>query len=141
MTAPQIEAAYAPFAAALRAGGSAEPDDGWNASQIGAHICLNNELLSELAGRMHGGADVSYDNHPAIDDDSLLAYASGLGGLPALADAVQASAARLALAYEQLTAEERERPGSATIAEGGPHVRLRPGPRGDPIIGHKIGRA
>lgn len=136
MTAQQIEAAYAPFAAALRAGGFGEPDDGWNASQIGAHICLNNELLSELAGYLHGGGDVSYDNHPAVDDDSLLAYASGLGGLPALADAVQASAARLARAYEQLTAEERARPVPATIADGGRIVRDGPVPLGDLIIGN-----
>jgi hypothetical protein len=40
MGAKQIEAAYVPFARTLRGGGFSEPDVGWNASQIGAHISL-----------------------------------------------------------------------------------------------------
>jgi hypothetical protein len=136
MTAEQIQAAYVPFAEALRAGGFSQPDTGWNASQIGAHICLNSDLLSEIAGRLHGGEDVSYDNRPVVDDDDLLAYAAGLAGLPGLADAVQASADRLALAYANLTEEERARPVPATMVDGGQVVHDSPMPLGALIIGN-----
>jgi hypothetical protein len=128
MTEQQIQAPYARFAEALRAGRFSEPDTGWNASQIGAHISLNNELLSQIAARLHSGEDASYDNRPVVDDDGLLAYASGLGDLPGLADAVQASAARLARAYENLTEQERAHPIPATIVHAGQVVRDSPMP-------------
>jgi hypothetical protein len=136
MTAAEIEAAYAPFAAALRAGGFSEPDTGWNAGQIGAHIALNSELLSEIAARLQAGHPAAYDNAPVVDDDGLAAYASERGGLPGLADQVQACAARLARAYEALTEQELARPIPAVILHDGQVVRDSPMPLGDLIIGN-----
>jgi hypothetical protein len=132
----QIEEAYEPFAAALRAGGFGEPDTGWTAGQIGAHIALNNELLSQAAETLHETGAASYDNHAAIDDEGLLGYAQQCGGLGGLADAVQASAARLARAYQNLTEEERERPVPALIVDGGQVVADEPMPLGHLIPGN-----
>jgi Mycothiol maleylpyruvate isomerase N-terminal domain len=132
----QIEDAYEPFAAALRAGGFGDPDTGWTAGQIGAHIAMNNELLSEAAETLHETGAASYDNHAAVDDDGLRAYGLQCGGLAGLADAVRASAARLARAYENLTEEERERPVPVLIVDGGRVVADEPMPLGHLIPGN-----
>jgi hypothetical protein len=97
-----IEAAYSPFVDALRAGGFAAPADGWPAELVAAHVCHNNELIAEMAERIIGGDHPSYDNAPAVDDDALRAYAEDHGGLPGLADAIEASAKRLAAAWGAL---------------------------------------
>lgn len=132
----QIEAAYVPFAQALRSGGFSEPETGWNAGQIGAHISMNCELLSDLADRLHRGEDIGYDNSPVADDASLLAWARERGGLGGLADAVQASAARLARSYDSLTDEQRARPIPAVIWHDGQIARDSPIPLGELIIGN-----
>jgi hypothetical protein len=41
----ETEIAYAPFADALRTGTFRDPESGWDADQIGAHIAMNNDLL------------------------------------------------------------------------------------------------
>jgi DinB superfamily len=139
MGASPIQAAYLPFADTLRSGGFREPEAGWNAGQIGAHISLSNELFSDLAERLHDGDDVSFDNSAVVDDASLRTYAAGLGDVGDLADAVQASAARLAHAYERLTPEERTRPIPVTMWHDGQIVRDRPMPLGDLITGNGEG--
>lgn len=136
MDRASIEAAYQPFADALQAGGFTEPGTGWNAGQIGAHISLNNELFSDIAERMHRGDEVSYNNSGVVDDDALLAYASGRGGLPGVAAAVRTSAARLARAYDDLTPQERARPIPMTLWHEGQIVRDSPTPLGDLIVGN-----
>jgi hypothetical protein len=134
--AEQIRAAYVPFAETLRAGGFTEPDAGWNASQIGAHISMNCELLSDLADRLHSGEDISYDNSPVVADADLLAWARGVGDLGDLADAVQVSAGRLARSYENLTAQERARPIPAVVWHEGQIAIDSPAPLGELIIGN-----
>jgi len=136
MGTQQIQMAYLPFAETLRKGGFSEPDTGWNASQIGAHIALNNELLSDLADRLHRGEDISYDNSTIADDASLLAYARHLGDLGDLADAVQTSAGRLAESYDSLTEQERVRPIPAMIWHDGQIARDSPIPLGELIVGN-----
>jgi hypothetical protein len=136
MTRPQIEAAYLPFAEALRAGGFSDPAEGWTAGQVGAHITLNNELLTDLAELVHDGEETSYDNKPVVDDDSLLSYASRLGGLPEIADAVQASAARLAAIYARLTDQERALQIPARMTHAGQVVMDDSMALGDLIIGN-----
>ena len=129
-------AGYQAFAETLRAGGFSEPDTGWNASQIGAHVALSNELFSELADRRHGGEDISFDNSALTDDAGLLAYAAKLGGTADLADTVETMAARLARAYERLTQEQRTRPIAVRIWSDGQLVADGPMPLGDLIVGN-----
>jgi hypothetical protein len=136
MQSSPILSSYLPFAQTLRAGGFAEPDAGWNASQIGAHISLSNEQFSDLADRLRNGENVSYDNSEASDPDRLLRYASGRGDLVGLADAIEASAARLSDAYDRLTPEERKCPIPATIRHEGEVVRDSPMAIGDLIVGN-----
>jgi len=136
MDASPIQAAYLPFAGTLRAGGFSELGASWSASQIGAHICLSSELFSDLAERLHGGEDVSFDTSAVVDDAGLCAYAAGVGGTAALADAVLASAARLGQACDRLTQEERTRPIPVTMWHDGQIVRDSPMPLGDLILGH-----
>ncbi|HEY1324407.1 MAG TPA: hypothetical protein VGF32_29380 [Streptosporangiaceae bacterium] len=136
MGTSSIEAAYQPFADTLQGGGFTEPDSGWNASQVGAHIALSNELFSDLAERMHRGDEVSFNNSGVVDSEALLAYATGLGGLTGLAGAVRTSAARLARAYDSLSPEERARPIPMTLWHEGQIVRDSPTPLGDLIVGN-----
>ena len=53
MESTPVHAAYLPFAQTLRTGGFIEPASGWNASQVGAHVAMSNEIFSELADRIH----------------------------------------------------------------------------------------
>jgi hypothetical protein len=134
-----MQARYLRFADLLRTGEFREPGDGWNASQVGAHIALSNQLFSELADRLHDGEDVSFDNSAVADDARLLAYAAGLGGLADVADAVQDSAARLEQAHDQLTPEERSRPIPVALWHAGHIVTDTPASLGDLITGNGEG--
>jgi hypothetical protein len=136
MGSSPVQAAYGPFAQTLREGGFSEPGDGWNARQVGAHISMSNELFSELADRIHDGDDASFDNAAVSDPASLLAYAEGHGDLAGLADAIEASAARLAEAYDRLSEDERDRPVPTRIWHEGQIVRDSPMSIGELILGN-----
>jgi len=136
MQSSPIQAAYLPFAQTLRAGGFAEPPAGWNAGQIAAHIALSNEQFSDLAGRLRDGEDVSFDNTEVSDSDRLLGYASEHGDLNGLADAVEASAAKLSDAYDRLTDAQRGREIPVRIWHDGQVVRDRPMAIGELIVGN-----
>jgi phytoene/squalene synthetase len=85
-----IEAAYEPFVEELRQAGFGEPESGWPAELIAAHVARNNDLIAEMAERMAAGEAPSYDNEAAVDETLLAEYASEVGGLAGLADAVAA---------------------------------------------------
>jgi DinB superfamily len=136
MESSSVEAAYGPFAKTLREGHFSEPAEGWNARQVGAHISMSNEMFSELADRIHGGDDASFDNAAVSDPASLLAYADRHGDLAGLADAVEESAARLAAAYDRLSADERDRPVPTRIWHEGQIVRDSPMSIAELILGN-----
>lgn len=136
MQTSPVQAAYLPFADSLQAGGFTDPETGWTAAQVGAHVSLSNEIFSDLAERMHRGEGVSFDNSPVQDDAGLLAYAEEQGDLAGLAEAVRTSAARLARAYGNLTEEERARPIPVTMWHEGQIARDQPMPLGELILGH-----
>lgn len=104
MSSGSIEAAYAPFAASLLAGGFNPPVEGeWPAELIAAHVVRNNDLIAEAAEKVAAGDEpVSYDNLAAADDAELASYADEVGGLAGLAREVDRSAARLAQAADAL---------------------------------------
>jgi hypothetical protein len=136
MESSPVQASYGPFAQALREGGFREPAQGWNARQIGAHISMSNELFSELADRIRGGDDPSFDNAAVSDPVSLLAYADRQGDLAGLANAIEASAAKLAAAYDRLSADEQDRPVPTRIWHDGQIVRDSPMSIGELILGN-----
>ncbi|MGD0875214.1 MAG: maleylpyruvate isomerase N-terminal domain-containing protein [Acidimicrobiales bacterium] len=102
MDADSIRRAYVPFVAALREGGFAVPTEGWPVALVAAHVSRNNDLISDAAERVVAGERPSYDNSAAVDDAELRSYADLVGSLAALGDAVEASARRLATAWEAL---------------------------------------
>ena len=99
-----IERVDAPFVTLLRRAGFAPPAEGWSAELVAAHISRNNELMADAAERIAAGEQPSYDNNLSVDDDELRSYAASVGGLRGLADAVAASARRLAAARSDLDA-------------------------------------
>src|ERR1022692_2606687 len=122
--AAQLEAAYASFAGTLRAGGFGDPPDGWNAELIAAHVCVNNDLISETAERL------------GVGEDDLMNYAARSGGLSGLADAIGSSAARLARSHESLSEADRAREIPVIIWDDGSIAREGPMPIGDLIVGN-----
>jgi len=91
-----FDAVYAPFVAALLAGGFGPPADGeWPAELVAAHIARNNDMIAAAAEQVAAGHEVSYDNESGVDDAELAAYAQNAGGLPGLASEVARSARRL----------------------------------------------
>jgi uncharacterized protein YciI len=97
-----LEAMYAPFVAALRAGSFRPADSGWPPELIGAHVAVNNDLIAELAEQVAAGEAPAYDNAAAVDEDALQRFAETVGGRHGMAAAVQRSAARLAAARDAL---------------------------------------
>lgn len=104
MSSGNLEAAYAPFAASLLAGGFGPPAEGeWRAELIAAHVARNNDLIAEAAERVVAADEpVAYDNFSSVEDAQLASYADEVGGLAGLAREVDRSAARLARAAEAL---------------------------------------
>jgi uncharacterized protein YciI len=102
VTSDEIEAAYAPFLASLRAGGHAEPADGWTAEMIAAHMLANNDLIAETAERTADGEQLGYDNAAAVGTEALAALVTAAGSRATLADDLERSAKRLAAVYERL---------------------------------------
>jgi uncharacterized protein len=128
MDSDTIEAAYGPFVAELRRGGFTEPEEGWPAELVAAHVARNNDLIAEAAERIAAGERPSYDNAAAVDDASLSAYALAVGGVTGLAAAVEASAHRLAAARMALDEADEAYPLSVVIRDSGVVVNDGPVP-------------
>ena len=52
----EIVQAYRPFVETLRVGGFVEPESGWNASLVAAHVAANNEEIAVVAEAIAAGA-------------------------------------------------------------------------------------
>jgi hypothetical protein len=128
MDSTEIQAAYGVFVDTLRAGGFTEPDAGWDASLIAAHIAANNDSIASVAEELAAGRHPSYDNAELIDDERLREIALAAGSLEALAGLILTSAARLARAWELLGPELGQIEVPAKIADGGRIVRDGPIP-------------
>jgi uncharacterized protein len=100
MATLNIEAAYAPFVAALLSGGFEAPPEGeWPAEMVAAHVVRNNDLIADAAEKMAAGTVVAYDNAGSVDEESLRRLVEIAGGLVGLAREVERSAVRLNRAY------------------------------------------
>jgi hypothetical protein len=102
MTQDEIEAAYSPFLAALRAGGFEAPAEGWTAELVAAHVATNNDLIASIAEQIAAGERPSYTNTVVIDDATLAEFANDAKSLGGLATRVERSAHRLAVAWAAL---------------------------------------
>jgi Mycothiol maleylpyruvate isomerase N-terminal domain len=136
MQAEKIETAYLPFADTLCEGGFNDPDHGWGAAQIGAHIAMSNELFSELADRVRAGEVPDFDNSPTQSEAELAAYAAKFDSLPGLADAVLSSGARAAAAYAAMSADQRAVKLPTLIWHEGQVARDEPSAIGDLLAGN-----
>jgi hypothetical protein len=128
MDGTEIQGAYATFVDTLRAGGFRQPDAGWDASLIAAHITANNDGIASVAEEIAAGRRPSYDNAEVIDDERLREIASAAGSLEGLAGQIETSAGRLARAWELLGPELGQIEVPAKIADGGQVVRDGPIP-------------
>jgi hypothetical protein len=131
-----IEDAYQPFVAELREGTFVAPKDGWPAELVAAHVARNNDLIAEVAELVAAGERPSYDNAEAVDEASLSAYAAEVGGTDGLADAVEASARRLAAARAALDETAAAQAVHVVIHDAGAMVRDGPIPIGRFIEGN-----
>jgi uncharacterized protein YciI len=100
MSSLNIEAAYAPFVAALLAGGFEAPPEGeWSAETVAAHVVRNNDLIADAAEKIATGTPVAYDNAGSIDEDALNRLVQVAGGIVGLARELERSAVRLNRCY------------------------------------------
>jgi uncharacterized protein YciI len=119
-----IEAAYAPFVAALLAGGFEPPPEGeWSAEMVAAHVVRNNDLIADAAERMAAGSVVAYDNAASVDEESLSRLVEIAGGLVGLAREVERSAVRLNRSYLALGDAKVGTELQVVIADHGSTVR------------------
>jgi uncharacterized protein YciI len=127
MATLNIEAAYAPFVAALLAGGFEPPAEGeWSAELVAAHIVRNNDLIADAAERMAAGSVVSYDNAGSVDEESLGRLVEIAGGLVGLAREVERSAVRLNRSFLALGDAKVDAQLHVVITDHGEAVRDRP---------------
>jgi len=136
MATERLTAAYAPFVAALLAGGFRNPaDGGWTAEVVAAHVAKNNDLIAATAELIAAGAEASYDNASTIDAVELAAYVASVGGLAGLAAEIERTAARLEVARGALGAKA-DTPVHVIIRDGGEVVQDGPIPIGAFIEGN-----
>jgi hypothetical protein len=128
MDGAEIQVAYRVFVDTLRAGGFSQPDTGWDASLIAAHLAANNDSIASVAEEIAAGRRPAYDNAELIDDERLREIASAAGSLDGLAGQIEISAGRLARAWELLGPELGQIEVPAKIADGGQVVRDGPIP-------------
>jgi uncharacterized protein len=132
-----IEAAYAPFVAALLAGGFEPPTEGeWPAELVAAHVVRNNDLIADAAEKMAKGATVAYDNAGSVDEEALTRLVEIAGGRVGLAREVERSAVRLNRSYLALGDAKVATELPVTIADHGEVVRDGPMTIGDLIEGN-----
>jgi hypothetical protein len=128
MDGAEIQGAYRIFADTLRAGGFNQPDTGWDASLIAAHVAANNDSIAAVAEEIAAARHPFYDNAEMIDDERLREIASAAASLEGLAGLIETSAARLAQAWELLGPEAGQIEVPVKIADGGQVVRDGPIP-------------
>jgi hypothetical protein len=128
MEREDIVQAYRPFIDTLLSGAFAEPDTGWDAALVAAHVVANNDVIAGVAEAIATGKKSSYDNADVIDDAQLQELASAAGSLDRLAELVGTSAGRLAIAWELLGPEAGATEVPARISDGGQVVRDGPIP-------------
>jgi uncharacterized protein len=127
MASLNIEAAYAPFVAALLAGGFESPPEGeWSAEMVAAHVVRNNDLVADAAEKIATGTPVAYDNAGSIDEDALSRLVELAGGLVGLARGLERSAGGLNRSYLALGDANVETELPVVIADQG--VTVRDGP-------------
>lgn len=104
-------------ALALATGPERAPSAGeWDRAQVLAHLALNDVLLAEATEAILAGRPATYDNKPAIDNESLRAFA--VEAADDLPERVRAAGRRLATAAGQLSQEQRETLVPARIVDG-----------------------
>jgi hypothetical protein len=130
MEREEIVQAYQPFIETLRAGGFVDPENGWDAAQVAAHIVANNNGIAAVAEAIAVGERPSYDNTEVIDDAQLRDMASAAGGPERLAELVETSAGRLARALASLGPDAAAVEVPSRIVDGGRVVRDGPIPVG-----------
>jgi uncharacterized protein YciI len=137
MATLNIEAAYAPFVAALLAGGFQAPPEGeWSAEMVAAHLVRNNDLIADAAEKMAAGTVIAYDNAGSIDDESLTRLVEIAGGVVGLAREVERSAVRLNRSYLALGDAKIGAELHVVIADHGATVRNGPMSIGSLIEGN-----
>ncbi len=137
MASLNIEAAYAPFVAALLAGGFEAPPEGeWSAEMVAAHVVRNNDLIADAAEKIAGGTPVAYDNVSSVDEDALNRLVEIAGGLVGLARELERSAVRLNRSYLALGDAKVDTELPVLIADHGVTVRDGPMPIGGLIEGN-----
>ena len=104
MDAREIEQAYEPFVAAVRAGGFRAPtvEEGWTADMVVAHVTLNNDHWSRAARELLSAGASSYDNETAVADELLQAHVDALGDRDALVADLERSIRELGAANDAL---------------------------------------
>jgi uncharacterized protein YciI len=137
MDSVNIEAAYAPFVAALLAGGFEAPPEGeWSAEKVAAHVVRNNDLIADAAEKIAAGTPVSYDNATSLDEEALDQLIDLAGGLVGLARELERSAMRLSRSYVALGDANVHTELPVVIADHGQTVRDGPMSIGDLIEGN-----
>jgi len=127
MASLNIEAAYAPFVAALLAGGFEAPPEGeWSAEMVAAHVVRNNDLIADAAEKIATGTAVAYDNAGSIDEAALSRLIEVAGGLVGLARELERSAVRLNRSYLALGDAKVGTELPVVIADQGVTVRDSP---------------
>jgi uncharacterized protein YciI len=137
MASLNIEAAYAPFVAALLAGGFDAPPEGeWSAELVAAHVVRSNDLIADAAEKIAAGTGVAYDNAGSIDEDALRRLVEIAGGLVGLARELERAAVRLNRSYRALGDAKIDTELPVVIADHGVTVRDEPMTIGSLIEGN-----
>jgi hypothetical protein len=92
MDTNDLAASMAAFARLARAGGFREPEDGWSAQDIVAHVAATNRLVAIVAAEVMVGREATFDSRSVQCRQYLRALREAAGSWDALIDMLEVGA-------------------------------------------------
>jgi hypothetical protein len=119
MQTDELRRAYADFVQAARQRPPGEPQSGWNAELVLAHVVVGDRLIAEAAGRLMAGTPTSFDNLTSQSEPYLRAVAEAAGGWDGLVTEVERAGAELIALADSMTDQQAATPLAVKIFSDG----------------------
>jgi hypothetical protein len=108
--ADELRRNYAAVLDLARAGGFRDPETGWSADLVVAHLAANDELFLAVGEAVRRGERPDYENLPGVTDAVLERRVAEAGGAAGLVRRLEASSAALVAHVASMTDAEAATP-------------------------------
>jgi hypothetical protein len=132
----EMRASYDTMLALARQGGFREPEQGWKAEQVLAHVLATTELFTVVGEGVRRGEAPECGNPDVVDDELLARRAAELGGVAGLTDRLESAAAGLVTCAGSLTDDQATTKVRFIVHHDGSQIADEPRTFGSILSGH-----